>query len=422
MSDSPIRLALHAKQAEVWRSTKRFKVLVGARRVGKTRYALTRLIHAALGSERHRYWYVAPTRIMAKEILWGELKIALDPSWVRSIGESDLRIELVTGSEIQLHGAELPDNLRGRSLNGVVLDEYADMKPEVWFEVLRPALADKKGWADFLGTPKSFNHFYDLFRLGQGGDPNWQSWQFKTIDNPFIDPAEVEEARRTADPRTFRQEYEASFESITGRAYYAFDRTAHVGAVTLQRGIPVVLSFDFNVQPATCVVAQKVGQEARIYREVFLTHRGGEATKACALAAKAHLDQSGWKGEIRIYGDATGKSAKTTGPSDHAVLREVFPHGLWCIPTENPHVRDRVAAVNTRCQTMDGGRHLVVDPQCPKLIGDLEQVTFAENGELDQKTNPLLTHISDALGYWVTWEWPPAARGGMAVQHVGWIG
>jgi hypothetical protein len=140
------------------------------------------------------------------------------------------------------------------------------------------------------------------------------------------------------------------------------------------------------------------------------------------LAAKAHLDASGWKGELRIHGDATGRSAKTTGPSDHAVLREVFPYATWCIGSENPHVRDRVAAVNTRCQTMDGASHLVVDPQCPKLIGDLEQVTFADNGDLDQKTNPLLTHISDALGYWICWEWPPAARGGAAISHIGWIG
>ena len=422
MSEAPIRLALTRLQAEVWRSPKRFKVLVAARRAGKTRYAITRLIHAALKHENHRYWYVAPTRLMAKDIVWSELKMTLDPTWVRRISETELLIELTTGSVIQLFGAEEYNNLRGRSLNGVVLDEYADMKPEVWFEVLRPALADKKGWAEFLGTPKSFNHFYDLFRLGQGGDPNWQSWQFKTVDNPFIDPAEVEEARRTADPRTFRQEYEASFESITGRAYYAFDRTVHVKPVQLQRGVPVSLSFDFNVQPATCTIGQKVKDEARVYREVFLTHRGGEATKASALAAKAHLEQSGWKGEIRIHGDATGRSAKTTGPSDHAVLREVFPYAVWCIPTENPHVRDRVNAVNTRCQTMDGASHLIVDPQCSKLIGDLEQVTFADNGDLDQKTNPLLTHISDALGYWIAWEWPPAARGGAAIQHIGWIG
>jgi hypothetical protein len=422
VSETAIRLALTRLQAEVWRSPKRFKVLVAARRAGKTRYAITKLIKSGLAHDNHRYWYVAPTRLMAKDIVWSELKMSLDPSWVRRISETELLIELVTGSTLQLFGAEEYNNLRGRSLNGVILDEYADMKPEVWFEVLRPALADKKGWADFLGTPKSFNHFYDLYRLGQSGDPDWQSWQFRTIDNPFIDPAEIEAARKGTDPRTFRQEYEASFESVTGRAYYAFSREAHIGPVELAQGVPACVSFDFNVQPATCVVGQRFRDECRVWREVFLTHRGGEATRASALAAKAHLEQAGWRGPVRIYGDATGKSAKTTGPSDHAVLREVFPHATWCIPSENPHVRDRVAAVNGRCETMDGASHLRVDPSCVKVIGDLEQVTFADNGDLDQKTNPLLTHISDALGYWIAWEWPPAKRGGVAVANHWWVG
>jgi hypothetical protein len=176
--------------------------------------------------------------------------------------------------------------------------------------------------------------------------------------------------------------------------------------VELVPGLPVCLSFDFNIHPATCVIGQAHGDEPWIWREVWKPFAGGEATRASARGARDLLSAAGWEGPIRIYGDATGKAGKTTGPSDHAVLKDIFPAAAWCIPHENPHVRDRVAAVNARCETMDGQSHMRVDPSCKRLIGDFEQVVFAENGDLDQKTNPDLTHISDACGYWIVKDFP----------------
>lgn len=417
-----VRLSLHAAQAEVYKSPARFKVLVAGRRFGKTHYSRTRLITAALKAPG-RYWYIAPTRIMAKDIMWADLKAALDPSWLLAAPmETELRVLLRGGGEIQLHGAEDPNSLKGRPLRGAIFDEFADTKPEAWTEAIRPALSDFKGWADFIGTPQSFNHLHALFLRGQSldaEDADYGSWQFRTVDNPFIDPAEIEAARADMDERTFRQEYEASFEALSGRIYYAFSRQLDVRPVVLVPGLPVALSFDFNVNPATCVIGQAVGNEVRRYREVFVTHAGGEATRACAQKAKSLL--AGFQGPLRLYGDATGKSAKTTGPSDHAVLRETFPTATWCIPSENPHVRDRYAAVNSRFQTTDGMRHSVIDPSCRHLIADYEQVIFAENGEADKKSNPMLTHISDADGYWVHREWPPVRKTTAGAMHAEWL-
>jgi hypothetical protein len=178
--------------------------------------------------------------------------------------------------------------------------------------------------------------------------------------------------------------------------------------VALEAALPVCLGFDFNINPATVVIGQGWGADVRVWREAFVTHAGGEATRASALKAKQLLELAGWQWPIRIYGDPAGQSAKTTGPSDHAVLREVFPAATWCINRAAPHVRDRVAAVNARCETMDGQRHFTVDPSCTRLIADLEQVIFEDNGDLDKKSNPLLTHVSDALGYWIHKEWPLA--------------
>jgi hypothetical protein len=424
MTTEPWRFALHAKQAEVFRSRKRFRVVCAGRRIGKTYLARVELNTRALRGGKGRYWYVAPTLKAAKDIMWDDLKESLHPSWVEKVNESELSIRLRNGAELRLHGADNPDDLVGRGLRFAVLDEFADMKPDAWERAIRPALADYRAPALFIGTPKSFNHFHALFERGQSTDDRWRSWaswQFKSIDNPTLDPQEIEEARQTTDPRTFRQEWEASFEAVAGRAYYAFDRQQHRRAVHLQPGPWVGLAFDFNVQPSTGVIFQRIGDECHVWREIWIAHAGGEATRAAALRAKELLQSAGWTGQLRIYGDASGQAAKTTGPADHAVLREVFPHAQWYIPKANPHVRDRVAAVNARCQTMDGKSHLVVDPACEHLIADLEQVVFADNGDLDKKRNPLLTHISDAFGYAVAQEWPLVQRGGVGMATVGWL-
>jgi hypothetical protein len=404
-----VRFSLHrGGQLDVWRSPARFKVVAAGRRWGKTHLARTWLFNQAIKQGRGRYWYVAPTREDAKDIMWADLKDACRVEWLaESPRESDLALALVNGAEVRLWSAEKGDTLRGRSLKALVMDEYADMDASVFHEVLRPSLADYRAPALFIGTPKSYNHFYELYERGQSAQhTTWASWQFQSRHNPLMYPEEILEAQRTTDPRTFRQEWEASFEALAGRAYYAFERGRDVGPVTLEPGLPVCISFDFNVHPAVATIGQAHGDEPWFWRQCWVEHAGGEATIAACEQAKGHLSAAGWTGPIRIYGDATGKAAKTTGPSDHAVVRAAFPGAEWRIPHGNPHVKDRIAAVNARCTTSDGQRHIRVDPSCTRLIADFEQVVFDKNGELDQKTNPLLTHMSSAAGYWIVRDFP----------------
>lgn len=419
---NPVRLALHLGQQTVRLSHARFRVVVAGRRWGKTQLARTELLIRAL---RHpgRYWYVAPILKDAKDTFWNDLKAAVDPSWLlEKPHETELRITLRSRGEIRIFGADDPDTLRGRGLRFVVLDEFADMKPETWNEVLRPSLSDFKAPALFIGTPKSFNHFHALYERGQDRNrPTWASWQFRTRDNPFIDPDEIESAKGDLDERTFRQEYEASFETQEGRAYYAFSREHNRQDVRLDLEQPACLFVDFNIDPATGGIGQRQGDRAVVWREVRLTHRGGEATKAVALRLQGLLREAGHIGQIRIYGDATGKAAKTTGPADHQVLRDLFPDAVWCIPGHNPHERDRVAAVNGVCETMSGRHRLEVDPSCVGLIADLEQVVYAENGELDKTSNSQLTHLSDGLGYWLVRDFPPAPRTKAGATRVEWL-
>ena len=162
VKDQPIELRW--AQGEVFKCDKRFRVLVAGRRFGKSYLACVELLRGALNRPGETFFYCAPTYRMAKDIAWRALKKLVPKVWIQSKNETDLRIELINGSTIELKGTENAMALRGRSLSGVVLDEAAFMEPEVWFEVIRPALADKEGWALFISTPDgTASWFYDLW-------------------------------------------------------------------------------------------------------------------------------------------------------------------------------------------------------------------------------------------------------------------
>jgi predicted phage terminase large subunit-like protein len=207
---------LHPAQLEIFNSTARFKVVSAGRRFGKSRLAAWILIIKALQSESKDVFYIGPTFQQAKDIMWNMLKELLHGTdLIETTHENTATMKLVNGRRISLKGSDRPDTLRGVGLAYVVLDEYASMKVEVWEQIIRPTLSDVKGGALFIGTPAGKNHFYDLY-LEAEKDKDWEAFQYTSIDNPLIDPKEVEVARRTMSTQAFRQEFEASFVSFTG--------------------------------------------------------------------------------------------------------------------------------------------------------------------------------------------------------------
>ena len=207
---------LHPAQLEIFNSTARFKVVSAGRRFGKSRLAAWILIIKALQSESKDVFYIGPTFQQAKDIMWNMLKELLHGTdLIETTHENTATMKLHNGRRISLKGSDRPDTLRGVGLAYVVLDEYASMKVEVWEQIIRPTLSDVKGGALFIGTPAGKNHFYDLY-LEADKDEDWEAFQYTSIDNPLIDPKEVEVARRTMSTQAFRQEFEASFVSFTG--------------------------------------------------------------------------------------------------------------------------------------------------------------------------------------------------------------
>lgn len=195
----------------------RFSVVAAHRRYGKTVLAVNHTIKGALTCNKPRgsFAYVAPFRNQAKAVAWDYLKYYTSPIPGRTVNESELSIMLPNGARIRIYGADNPDSLRGLYFDGVVLDEVADMKPEVWGEIIQPALADREGWALFIGTPHGINLFSELYYRAlerqQKGDPLWCAMSFPVTGTTSLPPAEVERLRAELSENAWRQEMLCDF-------------------------------------------------------------------------------------------------------------------------------------------------------------------------------------------------------------------
>ena len=201
-------------QQKVFNDEARFKVVAAGRRCGKSRLAAWTLIIKALQTAKVTVFYVAPTQGQARDIMWGLLADLAHPV-ITNKHVNNMEITLVNGSRICLKGGDRPDTMRGVSLEYLVIDEYADVKQQVFEEILRPALADRKGDCLFIGTPKGRNHFYDLYIYADSEeDDSFKAWHFTSYDNETLDPDEINLAKKSMSSFAFRQEFMSSFEAL----------------------------------------------------------------------------------------------------------------------------------------------------------------------------------------------------------------
>ncbi len=269
----------------------RFKVLVTHRRFGKTVFAVNELISGAKNCKLRepRFAYLAPFHIQAKDVAWSYLKHYTAKIPDIAVNESELWVELpprvehgsaAAGARIRLYGADNADRLRGLYFDGVVLDEYAQMHPRVWSEVVRPALADRQGWALFIGTPMGRNGFCDLFEGARDGfpddagarrrDPDWAGFMFKASETGIIPASELEAARRAMTPDQYAQEFECSFDAAIPGAYYAqiladAERLGRIRPFAHEPALPVHTGWDLGIGDATSIwFAQVAHGEPRL--------------------------------------------------------------------------------------------------------------------------------------------------------------
>jgi hypothetical protein len=258
--------AFHARR-------QRFAVMVCHRRAGKTVASIHDLQDAALRCQltRPRFAYLAPFLKQSKTVAWDYLREAMAP--LRVLGaetnESELRVDYHNGGQVRLYGADNPDALRGIYLDGVVLDEYADMDPRVWAEIIRPALADRKGWAVFIGTPKGRNAFHELWVRSQT-DMTWYSLMLKASDTGIVSSDELALAAKDLTSEQYAQEFECSFDAAIRGAYYGreinqAEAEGRIRDVPHEPELPVYTAWDLGWGDSTSIwFFQVAGAEVRV--------------------------------------------------------------------------------------------------------------------------------------------------------------
>jgi hypothetical protein len=290
--------APRAHQQAIHADAARFKVLVCHRRFGKTVLAINALIDAAVATRipDARFAYIAPSALQVKRVAWDYLKrfaatvdeARFDPALLAAAeatqapeaarrrariakaraSETELSIDFANGARIQLHGADEPDSLRGIYLDGVVFDEYGQMRPAMWSEVARPMLVDRAGFAIFIGTPKGQNGFFDLWRNAEGR-PGWSRVLHKASDTGLIPAPELAAARRDMSAEEYEQEFECSFAAAIVGAYFGRDITqaeadGRLTELPHDPRHPVYTAWDLGYNDPTAIwFVQLVGGEVR---------------------------------------------------------------------------------------------------------------------------------------------------------------
>lgn len=275
----------------------RWACLVAHRRCGKTVATIADLVDAAGNCDKvnGRFAYIAPFYKQAKTIAWQYLKDFIGPlvSYGAKINESELTVTLPNGAQVRLYGADNPDALRGIYLDGVVLDEYADCDPQIWTSILIPALADRKGWAVFIGTPKGHNAFYDIWQQACARE-NWFALMLRASETGLLDQAEMDMARSSMTKEEYAQEFECSFDAAIKGAFYGdeIERATQEGRFThvpFERGHQVVTAWDLGFTDATAIwFVQQVGRELHFIDYYEADNRGLDHY-AEVLRAKGYL-------------------------------------------------------------------------------------------------------------------------------------
>ena len=411
--DHEVQLALVAAVE----SGVRFPLVPAGRRSGKTE-RFKRFVVKQANKVPGPYFAAAPTHDQAKKIFWDDLKaFSLSSLHDRRPSESDRIIYLPNGSEIHVIGLDKPQRIEGVPWKGGGIDEFADVKPTAWEANILPALntvhpldPDYRAWCWLLGVPDGLNHYYDLCMQAEtGSDPNFKVFHWKSAE--ILPPDVIEAMKRAMSAKQFKQEFEASFETASGRIYEDYGKH-NVTAATIEPHEQLMWMHDQNFTPLSSAVGVRRGDALYLLGEIVLT---SAVSKQSALEFvekyKDHKNKT-----VLIYGDPAGRAGEKHGhTSDYTDIEGVLKEHGWSyrrrVKPAAPAIKDRHNAVRAKILTATGETSLFVNPQtAPWCHKGLSTVQVKEGSTFQEDQSNQYQHITTAIGYCVDTEWPVIKR------------
>jgi hypothetical protein len=383
------------------------------RQSGKSELAKRAIVLRLLndtGYAYNRYFYCAPTREQAKRIAWYDLLELIPPEWIKDINVSELTIRTHCRSELQIIGLDSPSRAEGqRNISGVIVDESSDVKAGVVEQNIYPMLAHQNAFLWRIGVPRlagpgglEYRQFYDRCLSGSAAKARGHTWTAEVV----MPPEAIAEAKRNIDPKTYSQEYLATWESMGGLVYYQYSNL-NIAKQTYQPERELIVSADYNVDPMCWVIAQLIDGKFCVIGEIY-EHNSYTQSALDRLWSQYSTHRGGFV----FYGDPSANSRNVNSDTTSTTIikndRRFDSYKLKQVKYKPVHPlrRDRYAAVNSALRSVDGHIKILIDPSCKELIKDLQKVFYKEGTSEADTSDKSVGHITDALGYAVEYLWP----------------
>ena len=406
-------LTEHSVQTDLVNDKVRFKVVPAGRRSGKTERAKRFVVREAM-REPGPYFVAAPTRDQVKRIYWADLKRLCFTSVLgdRSVSESELQIRLPNGSTISLIGLDQPQRMEGVLWIGGVIDEIADVREGAWQENISPALdtfnplrPDYRPWCWLIGVPDGLNHYYEMAEYARtSGDQDWKLYTWKSAD--ILPPDVIDAAKRRMSPRQYRQEYEASFETASGRVYEDYGPHNYTKEV-IKPNEQIMWHHDFNFTPMSSGIGVRRGNDFYILDEIILT----SATSRQSALEFVEKYKNHANRKVIIYGDPAGRAGEKHGhASDYTEMEQVLRANNWQVERRvkpaAPAIKDRQNSVRAKIRNAAGETSLFVNIDKAKYAHKGLATVQIKTGSTFLEEDSDYQHITTAIGYCVDHEWP----------------
>jgi len=406
-------LTEHPTQTALVNDRVRFKVVPAGRRSGKTERAKRFVVREAM-REPGPYFVAAPTRDQVKRIYWNDLKRLCFTSVLgdRSVSESELQIRLPNGSTISLVGLDQPQRMEGVLWIGGIIDEIADVREGAWQENISPALdtfnplrPDYRPWCWLIGVPDGLNHYYEMAEYARtSGDADWKLYTWKSAD--ILPKDVIDAAKRRMSPRQYRQEYEASFETASGRVYEDYSPKNYT-TETIKTHEQLMWHHDFNFTPMSSGIGVRRGNDFYILDEIILT--SAVARQSALEFVEKFKNHSNRK--VIIYGDPAGRAGEKHGhASDYTEMEQVLRANNWQVERKvkaaAPAIKDRQNAVRAKICNAKGEVSLYVNIEKAKYVHKGFATVQIKKGSTFLEEDSDYQHITTAVGYCVDYEWP----------------